>query len=156
MNTLVRRRSHRVIAGVCAGLGDYFGVDPALVRLGFVLWTILGQWAVAVYILLWIIMPQEGEEKADQGTTVRDNVREVVEEARQFGSDVGAMLQGGQTHISQQRIVLLGAILILLGLSILADSLGLFVWFNLGRLWPVLLIVAGVVLLIRSLGRKSL
>ncbi|MBC7264322.1 MAG: PspC domain-containing protein [Chloroflexi bacterium] len=156
MNRLVRRRSKRIIAGVCAGLGDYFGIDPALVRLVFVLWAILGQWAVAVYILLWVLIPEEGKEEADRGTTVRDNVREVVEEVQQFGSDVGAMLRGEQTEASSQRIILLGAILVLLGLAMLANNLGLFAWFQLGRLWPLLLIIAGVVLLIRSLGRKSL
>lgn len=155
MNRLVRRRSKRIIAGVCAGLGDYFGIDPALVRLVFVLWAILGQWAVAVYILLWILIPEEGKEEADRGTTVCDNVREVVKEAYQFGSDVGAMLRGEQIQTPPQRIILLGAILILLGLTMLANNLGLFAWFNLGRLWPLLLIVAGVILLIRNLGRKS-
>ncbi len=55
----VRAREGRMIAGVARGLADRFGVAPALVRLAFVLATLLGLWGLVVYVTLWILMPLE-------------------------------------------------------------------------------------------------
>ena len=59
-NKLVRSSSDRMIAGVCGGLAEYFGVDPTLVRVGYVLVSILsaGFPGVLVYIILAVLMPQ--------------------------------------------------------------------------------------------------
>lgn len=54
---LVRPRSSRVIAGVCAALADRFGLSRALVRVGFVLFGLFGVGEI-VYIVLWIIIPK--------------------------------------------------------------------------------------------------
>ncbi len=56
------RSNDKIIAGVCAGLANYFGLDPALVRVGYVLLSILsaGFPGLLVYIILWIVMPQQG------------------------------------------------------------------------------------------------
>ena len=57
---LYRSRDDRMIAGVCAGIADYFGIDPTLVRLIFVfgaLGTVSGLfWA---YVIMAIIVPEE-------------------------------------------------------------------------------------------------
>ena len=47
------------LAGVCAGLGEYFNVDPTLIRLLFVLFTLLGGQGILLYIILAIVMPGE-------------------------------------------------------------------------------------------------
>ena len=60
---LTRSSDDRWVAGVCGGLGEYFGVDPTLIRVIFVLATlILGMvvGGVIVYAILWAIMPEEG------------------------------------------------------------------------------------------------
>jgi phage shock protein PspC (stress-responsive transcriptional regulator) len=58
---LYRSRDDRMVAGVCAGIADYFGIDPTLVRLLFVfgaLGTVSGLfWA---YLIMAIIVPEEG------------------------------------------------------------------------------------------------
>lgn len=54
----VRPRSQRVIAGVCAALANRFGISRALVRVGLVLFGLFGVGEV-VYIVLWILVPQE-------------------------------------------------------------------------------------------------
>jgi phage shock protein C len=55
-----RSRSNRVIAGVCAGLGEYLNIDPTLVRLLFVIGAILGFGsAFIIYIVLMIVVPEE-------------------------------------------------------------------------------------------------
>lgn len=56
---LTRSRSNRMIAGVCAGIADYLGLDPTMVRIGYALLSIFTAFAgVIVYIILWIIMPE--------------------------------------------------------------------------------------------------
>jgi phage shock protein PspC (stress-responsive transcriptional regulator) len=55
--SLVRPRDGKVIAGVCAGLADRFGLSRALVRIGFVLFGLFGVGEL-VYIALWIIIPR--------------------------------------------------------------------------------------------------
>lgn len=56
---LFRSRTNRSIAGVCGGLGEYFNVDPTLVRLLFVVFALAGGPGLLVYIILWLIMPEE-------------------------------------------------------------------------------------------------
>ena len=63
MKTMTRRLTRskdRVLGGVCAGIADYFGFDPALTRLGYVLLSVLSAAfpGLLVYIILWIVMPE--------------------------------------------------------------------------------------------------
>lgn len=57
---LYRPRDGRVVAGVCAGLAAYFGVDPTLVRLAFALVTVFGGLGVLIYLCAWVVIPEEG------------------------------------------------------------------------------------------------
>lgn len=58
---LVRSRDDRVIAGVAGGLGAYFGIDPILFRIGFVLLVIAGAGSgLVLYLIAWLVLP-EGE-----------------------------------------------------------------------------------------------
>ena len=59
---LVRNVQDKKIAGVCAGLADYFDIDPTLVRALWILFTLLGGSGVLAYIILWVIMPEAGTE----------------------------------------------------------------------------------------------
>jgi len=56
---LVRSRYHRKVAGVCMGFAEYFDIDVTLVRIVWVLCTILGLCGVVAYVAAWIIMPEE-------------------------------------------------------------------------------------------------
>jgi phage shock protein C len=57
---LVRPRRGRVLAGVCAGLGSRFGLDPWLARIIFVvLLMVIPGSQIIVYPILWILMPSE-------------------------------------------------------------------------------------------------
>ena len=57
---LVRPRQDRMIAGVAAGLADRFGMSHGAMRLLFVLSLILPGPQVLIYVVLWIIIPEEG------------------------------------------------------------------------------------------------
>ncbi|HEY53378.1 MAG TPA: PspC domain-containing protein [Caldilineae bacterium] len=56
---LYRSRDDRMIAGVCGGLGEYFNIDPTLVRLALLFLTLWGGGGVLVYILSWIVIPEQ-------------------------------------------------------------------------------------------------
>ncbi|HVU12461.1 MAG TPA: PspC domain-containing protein [Phototrophicaceae bacterium] len=55
---LYRSRTDRMLAGVCGGLGEYFGVDPTIVRLLVVLLALAGGPGVILYIILALIIPE--------------------------------------------------------------------------------------------------
>jgi len=52
-----RSREGKKIAGVCAGLAEEFGISVSILRLAFVLGTILGGPGIIVYLVLWVVMP---------------------------------------------------------------------------------------------------
>lgn len=56
--TLARSRNHKMIAGVCGGLAERFGISVFLVRLAFVISCVLPGPQVLIYILLWILIPK--------------------------------------------------------------------------------------------------
>ncbi len=56
---LYRSRSDRAIAGVCGGLAEYLRVDPLAVRLLTLFLIVFGGLSVWIYIILWLIVPQE-------------------------------------------------------------------------------------------------
>ncbi len=60
MRRLYRSRHDRFIAGVCGGIAEYFGVDPTIVRLIWVLLTLPGfVHGILAYIICWAVIPPE-------------------------------------------------------------------------------------------------
>ena len=59
---LLRIRQGRIVAGVCAGLGAYFGIDANLVRLAFGVLTVFYGLGILLYLIAWLILPAEGED----------------------------------------------------------------------------------------------
>jgi phage shock protein C len=56
---LFRSKTNRQIAGVCGGLAEYFNVDPTIVRVLFVIGTLLGGPGLILYIILAVVVPDE-------------------------------------------------------------------------------------------------
>ena len=56
---LTRSTTDTMIAGVCAGLANYFGLDPVLMRILFVVLALAGGPGILIYIILWIVMPED-------------------------------------------------------------------------------------------------
>ena len=59
---LVRNVQDKKIGGVCAGLADYFDIDPTLVRALWILFTLLGGSGVLAYVILYFLLPEAGTE----------------------------------------------------------------------------------------------
>jgi phage shock protein C len=144
----MRKRSDGMIGGVCAGIAEYLRIDPAFVRIFFVLLAFAEGVGVIVYLILWLFLPGEGSQ-SDQpiDATVRVNANEVAARARDLGSDVSH----GFERAHPQLPLYLGGALVFLGIAFLIDNLNL-VWLSWVRyefMLPALLILAGVVLLVR-------
>jgi phage shock protein C len=118
---LTRSRSDRIIAGVCAGLGDYLGVDRVVVRIAFVVLALAGGGGIVLYLLAWILIPEE-----EPGA-----VRVVRSPAASADS---ARLIAGALLIAVGTILLLN--LVVPGVS--------------RYFWPLALIVIGVAILVQS------
>lgn len=57
-----------MIAGVCAGVAAYFGVDPTLVRLAFVVASVFGGVGILLYLGAWVVIPEERD-----GTSIAES-----------------------------------------------------------------------------------
>ena len=57
MTRLYRSKENKKIAGICTGIGDYFDIDPIIIRLLFLVALFLGGGGLIIYIIAWIIIP---------------------------------------------------------------------------------------------------
>jgi phage shock protein C len=145
---LVRSRSDSMIAGVCGGLGRYLSIDPIWVRLVFVLLALSGGGlGVLIYLVLWLVIPREGLGQPATAETVRSGTEEIAERARAMGGEVRERLSQPDPRL----ISLIGVVLVGFGVIFLLRELNLAWarWLDFDVLWPVLLIVLGVILIVR-------
>jgi phage shock protein C len=74
---ITRSRSDRAVAGVAAGLAAYLNIDPVLIRLVFVFVALANGLGVLLYLVLWLLLPNEDSSAATPGETIQENVREM-------------------------------------------------------------------------------
>jgi phage shock protein C len=137
-----------MIAGVCGGLGHYLSIDPIWVRLVFVLLALSGGGlGVLIYLVLWLVIPREGSGQPATTETVRSGTEEIAERARAMGDEVRERLSQPDPRL----ISLIGVVLVGFGVIFLLRELNLAWarWLDFDVLWPVLLIVLGVILIVR-------
>jgi len=141
---LYRKESGKVLGGVCAGLGDYLGIDPVFVRIFFILWTVLGELSVLIYVIMWIVIPRETSSDADQ----RFEINDVGARFNQMGQEIHEITR----QPSSELITFTGVGLIAWGVYYLVRRAlpYLDIWSYSQYLWPALLIVAGAFVLIRA------
>ncbi len=131
-NRLYRSRTHKMIGGVAGGLAEYFNVDVILMRLLFIIVFIAGGSGVLIYIILWIIMPLEPYSRMEE----------------KLNSQEPFVNKDKATPDNNNRTFIAGVSLIVLGFIFLFNSL--FPQFNLKELWPLVLVVIGVMLIINE------
>ena len=61
---LYRSQREKMVAGVCGGLGDYLDLDPTLIRIIWVVITLMGGAGLLAYLIMWIVVPLEPEAGA--------------------------------------------------------------------------------------------
>jgi phage shock protein C len=63
MKRLYRSRKERILGGVCGGLGEHIDVDPSMIRLVWIIVTLLSLGTgLIVYLVAWIIIPESPDE----------------------------------------------------------------------------------------------
>ena len=134
-NRLYRSRDDRIIAGVCGGLGEYFDIDPTLIRIGWLLLFFADGIGILAYILCAIVIPNN------------PNQMKVYKKETAFERKVEDSVE----KIKNKNDRIIGFILVLLGIIFLTQN---FVWwFRFDKLWPVIIIVIGLVLLSKNIRR---
>lgn len=84
---LYRSEQDRMVAGVCAGLGAYFGVDPTVVRVAFAALALAGGTGIALYLVMWVIVPVESRGDAPPPEVAREGIEDIKDRARQAGRE---------------------------------------------------------------------
>lgn len=59
---LQRSTSNKMIAGVCAGIGKYFNLDPTIIRVLYVLMVFFAGFGILLYLILWLVIPSESQQ----------------------------------------------------------------------------------------------
>ena len=87
---MYRDSDHRIIGGVCAGMGAYWDIDPLILRIIFAALTLAGGLGVLTYLVLWVVLPeakttaQKIEMKGDPVNinNIKESVKQEFENAR--------------------------------------------------------------------------
>jgi phage shock protein C len=162
---LYRSVTDRKIAGVAAGLADYFVMDPLLIRLAFVILLVAGGGGFLIYLILWIVTPenpvryQPYVNQPSPGSQPYDPAGQGNAE-QASGNPSDTFSQGESTFTPTPKTpeksrgsLIGGLVLITIGALFLADEL--FPRINFGDLWPVILIVIGIGLLINTVTKRN-
>jgi phage shock protein C len=165
-------------AGVAGGLAEYLDLDPALVRLIWVVATPLTHGlAIPVYILAWMILPRDTRPstEAEASRAVHDWSQELhseahrlADEARRVAGEVRGAAHGGGSRSTEaypptepfagpayhhqygRHGRSAGLVLVVIGVLLLAANAGLFAFIDWGQVWPLVIIVIGLALLARQ------
>jgi phage shock protein PspC (stress-responsive transcriptional regulator) len=137
---LYRSRQNRVLGGICGGLGEYFEIDPVLIRVLSIVGAFISGGALFLaYIILWIIVPEKSDPYVYGGAQTSD--------ANQTAADINTPF--AQTEPRGRRM--LGFVLIGIGALLLIDNI--FPLFDFWDYWPLLLIGAGILLVTNSFNK---
>jgi len=156
---LYKTREGAMLAGVCAGVAEYFSIDVTLVRIGFVLVALAGGSGLLAYLLAAIIMPEKWQVAKTGGVKHAPLERNATIAAEDGFTDqpatpnepVHQQAAPRQSHDNQR---LLAYILIGIGAWIIMER-----YINVGHLfsrwWPLALVGAGVLMLTGGWNRQA-
>ncbi len=145
MKHLSKSRKNKMFTGVCGGIAEYFDVDPVLVRIIFIVFTIFGGFAVLAYIIGAIIIPYPPQEPGELAAV----------------SSPAPVPPPPPTEAHNNGALIVGVLLMVLGAYFLMRNIPLFhdfYWLIHGHIHdyivPAILIMIGTALLIKG-ARKS-
>jgi phage shock protein C len=140
---LYRSRTECMIAGVCGGLAEYFNVDATLVRLAAVALTLAWGTGIFAYLIFWFAVPQRPLELA---------VTDKESEAKAAAADSE---DEEPTSEASNAGLFAGVILVVIGFLFLLGNFVSLAWLTIGRLWPLILIAIGLVIILKRSGRRD-
>ncbi|OGM12968.1 hypothetical protein A3A76_01485 [Candidatus Woesebacteria bacterium RIFCSPLOWO2_01_FULL_39_23] len=141
VNRLYRSSTNRVLSGVAGGLGEYFNVDPTLIRLIFILVAIFGGGGILIYLILWLIIPSSSSASLITEESINENVKEMKDKAYKFAGGVRERAESANSR------ALIGIFILALGIMLLLSNFGFFNIFYFAKFWPVTLILLGIAVL---------
>ena len=157
---LYRSRSDRMVFGVCGGLAKYFGMDSTIVRIIAVVLMLATGVGIIAYIILAVVVPLENSKATEPKDTIKENVEEMKETASDLGRELHSTLAGKEDSSEEtaktrhhQRNAL-GIILIVIGILFLLGSFDSFWWFRWDRLWPLILVALGALIIFNVRKRR--
>lgn len=151
---LYRSRSDRMIAGVCGGIAEHFGWDPVLVRLAAVALLFVTNGAAGIaYLVMAAVVPEAPAEAVATEPSVPPAAGGAAGEASAEAPHAAGQAEAPPAPAQADGVrprrgtVWVGAVLVVLGLALLADQLfGMPVW----RLWPAFIILYGLGMIVRA------
>lgn len=148
-DNLYKSRTNKIIDGVCGGLGEYFRIDPTLIRLGWALAVFIGGTGIFLYILAMFIIPNSpGSNEATY--TASSPKSEPNNESTSPPPFTGSADTTMNDNNNQRSHLIWGTALIIGGVYYLLHRF--FPFFSLRYWWPILLIILGVFILTKGKG----
>jgi phage shock protein C len=136
---LYRNRSDKVISGVCGGLGKYLGIDPIIVRIVWAFLIFAMGTGVLAYIIAMIIIPLEPIDEDIYADSKKDLSQP-------------QLTSSSTTDPAKTLLLVAGIIIIIIGIAALFGNIfGWIGWlwgFGSKLIWPVIIIVVGVLILV--------
>jgi phage shock protein C len=141
---LYRSKRSRVFGGVAGGLGEYFNIDPVIMRVIFVIVTLMHGLGILAYIIMWIVIPEEpfelaypiNNETTGENKNADDNINNIPAAPKK---STGSLV--------------FGVILIAIGFLFLADRF--IPRFSFDDFFPVVIIAIGGFLVLNSLKNRG-
>lgn len=142
MQRAYRSKKHKVIGGVCAGLAEYFDIDPVLLRIGFAVAFFVYGTGFLLYIILMFALPDKEEVMGYPAAPADDSASSFESETEFYpGKD------------KSKRNLMGGIILMIVGLIFLAENFIPNVDF--GDLWPLILVAIGAMTIWNSFQKSA-
>lgn len=162
---LYRKRFNRVFGGVAAGLADYLNLDPVLVRVLFIILALVNGIGLILYIVLWIVIPEDlsvpNYYSKTSGTSNKENVTsdetensdksEKTEEQKVNDEYIPNFTMPNKVKGNGR--VVFGSVLIGIGIIFLAERF--FPFFDFFDLLPVVLIALGIMLIVNANSKRE-
>ncbi|NOU47251.1 MAG: PspC domain-containing protein [Bacteroidales bacterium] len=145
---LHRNQHQKVIAGVCSGLAESLKIDTVIVRLIFVLLAVVVGGGIFIYIVLWIVLPENPVYFPPQDASTDKSNDKQTEEPLGQRPNFDFVAEPADSKKNRRQLIL-GVVFIGLGMVLLLPSF--FDNIDFADLWPLALIIVGIVLLRPSL-----
>jgi phage shock protein C len=151
---LERSTTNKVVSGVCGGIGEYLQVDPTLVRVFFVVGTIItGGLGGLAYLVLIVLMPLPGQPAP---FVKQSGVSTTTVEGAASGDPAATapvVAAPEDPEAAERRRAAFGLVLIALGAIFLFSNAGVFRVVRWDLAWPLVLIAIGALLLAQRMRR---
>lgn len=152
MKHLYKSRKNKMVAGVCGGLAEYFDVDPVLVRIIFIVFTIFGGFAVLAYIIGAIIIPYPPLDPSEMAAAA--SAEQSPAPTPQAAAPAAPATTNGALIVGVILMVL-GAYFLMRNIPIFHDFYWWIHWHIHDYIVPAILIMIGTALLVKGTRKKE-